>query len=116
MKTTDSVMREKWEVEFDDVFGVYPSEKFEGITYFGKASIVTPASIKSFLSHSLAEARREERERVLQEIGNVASAGNVGEQTKLSFKWLILELESRWHKSDLLTGDNPKEAHDHPNN
>lgn len=81
MKTTDSVMREKFEDKFGMCFQPF-GEKLD--------------EAKDFLSHSLAEARREERERIVSIVSKIPDK-----------EWVRLTTENLF---DLLTGDNPEEA------
>lgn len=92
MKTTDSVMREKFEDKFGMCFQPF-GEKLD--------------EAKDFLSHSLAEARREEREEVINRIRGILFVDG--------WQPLYSEALSEVDKKaliDLLTGDNPEEANE----
>lgn len=79
--------------EFDDRFTV-PGALTYGNVWNQEET--TPDNVKAFISHSLAEARREERERIL------TMAHNIRSELKEPGYISLTRLE------DLLTGDNPE--------
>lgn len=119
MKTTDSVMR-----EFDKIFpciqegcindGVIPEQDGSGDWQPAQCEYCYKIRfpLKELFSRSIAEARREEREKIAQMIRD--EANTLAEKDKASDSYMagmkysahIVDLLS----SDLLTGDNPEEG------
>ena len=97
MKTTNSVMRES-EIELlektvEDIM-VESSCEPDGERLWVKTSYELADLCRPIISHSLAEARREERERIVSIVSKIPDK-----------EWVRLTTENLF---DLLTGDNPE--------
>lgn len=138
MKSTDSVMREKWEVRFDKEFGVpkkYEPKLHSDFALLNRTSEesaceMTKESIKmaqsdnmielynrtkDFIRHSLADARREWVEETMKVVDRHAAwkptVGFGSDEEKGFQKGLIAEANLlKKDLTDLLTGDNPKDT------
>lgn len=144
MKTTDSVMRERlegmkqWTFHYtyecpkcgafygkDDTYCTNDRTKIVKKETKYAETLQEPYNqaiddTLTLLSHSLAEARREERERILEAIqpavddfmagaNTLVDKGypNIAREMRENIQFVVLAIKD---KTDLLTGDNPEEA------
>lgn len=95
MKTTDSVMREKYRKIGAEIIRIAHKFGINEIDLAGELGTLSQLN-KDLASHSLAEARREEQERIL------TMAHNIRSELKEPGYISLTRLEV------LLTGDNPE--------
>lgn len=114
MKPTDSVMREKRDIEKKFYEDLADNEWILDDPY-SPDMVQMPfheleKRVHALLSHSLAEARREERTKIYHDLLNkqefVTYKKDGGHGSAVPMSWVL----------DLLTGDNPEESYDQPNN
>lgn len=99
---------EKWEREFENEFG---KDHQEGSSldlydfYDGGVYEDIKDFIRTLLSSSIERARQEEREaereRMYKQIGEIAKYKQVRADMKMSFVWLVLQMQSLSLKGDL---------------